>query len=504
MPTTLNGDSANKLDGSSLDFLRGLTYRHKLMILSLWREQPPEPVSGEYDYVGPLQLRGYQKVGRDFLFENKRAMLTDAPGLGKTAQSALAAVPPVLIACPKYLVDTWYEWLTGTDEKSMERNKGEVIPNVEGLVVNAVAYNATARFKRLRQQAAWTIVNHEMLRPGHAYDIMLGMAQAGEIQTLIIDESHHFKTWNAKQSKGAVELARDVERVYELTATPITREVDDLFNQLKILQPDIFTSYNRFLNTFCVVDYGMYGPNVLGVKQDMLPELTEMLDIVRLGRSYEQVGRELPPVIEKYVKIELPPEVRKIYDQVVNEYRNEYLEMKFLNYSQVMNHLRRIVTGSFKMDAVTEIINEEASWKAAADKAPSRAVVFSWYRDTAHNVAEAFGPGMFEVVTGEDAVKMRRQKALGSAHVSATIAALSEGIDLSDARTVVFAEENWTPGSNFQAKSRVVRERVGGDNTEPVILYYVMCARTVDEVIHRRARARSGTIKEVIHEALGI
>lgn len=449
---------------------------------------------GEDNYVGPLRLRNYQVVGRDFLYDNMRALLTDPPGAGKTAQAAYAAVPPVLIAAPKYLTEQWYDWLTGQDEQSIERNHGEVIPNVIGEVVlvpsGGYSNDRFAKTRKIRAGAPWTIVNHEMFRTHK--DVLLEMTY----KTVILDESHHFKTHSAKQSKAAVEIAQKADRVYQLTGTPIMREVDDLYNQLRILQPTVFTSYNKFVSHFCVAEYGQFGVNVLGVKKEMIPELEGLLNIVRLGRSYKDIGRELPPVIEKIVKIELPPEVRKIYDQVRNEYRNEWLETKFLNYSQVYNHLRQIVTGSFKIEAVTDLLADETR----------KSVIFSWYRHTAGNIAEALGETDCELVTGADTIVERRQKALGSKHVSATITALSEGIDLSDARTVVFAEENWTPGSNFQAKSRVVRERVGvgADNSDPVVIYYVMCARTIDEVIHARARARSGTIRDLIHDTLGI
>lgn len=432
-------------------------------------------------------LRDYQKDGVAFLNLRQRAWITDAPGIGKTPQTAYAAEGKVLVCVPNYLTEGWYEWLTGTDAKSLERNYGQVIPNVTGKVAIAKG-NRTARTEALTSGARWTIINVEMLR---TYQDEL-KELASSYETVIFDEAHHLKNRNAKQAKFAVELSKVIPRVYMATATPIWREADDLFMQLRVLWPDVYTSYWKFVDTWCTAETDRFGTKVTGVKKGMQKDLEAMLQVVRIGRSYEEAGRSLPPVIEKYVKIELPPEVRQMYNQAINEFRIEILETKFPNYMKMFHALRRIITGAFKTQAVANLLDDQVR----------KAVIFSWYQETAEAIAYDAGLDM-ELVTGAQDVTERRRRALADKHVSATIASLSEGIDLSDARVVIFAEENWTPGSNYQAKSRVVRERVGSARSnEPVLLYYVHCKNTIDEVIHRRSKMREGTIKELLHEAV--
>lgn len=449
----------------------------------------------------PFSLRPYQFTGIKFLQDSKRAMLTDMPGLGKTPQSAFAAVGRVLIICPNYLTEQWYDWLLGRDEKSRERNQGLAIPNVEGKVAIAIG-NSVRKYRAIvRSKARWTVINMEAL-PTHSewlcgwkMDADNKFVKVGEGQhydTVIIDEAHHMRNRKSIRAKVALQIAKQCERIYELTASPIYREVDDLYQELRILQPDIFTSYNDFVKTFCVADDTRFGLKVVGIKKSMIKELEQLLSIVKLGRSYREAGRNLPPIIETFVKIEMPPHIKKMYQQAIEEYRIEAMDEKFTNWMSVFHTLRRIVTGSFKYDAVKELLADEVR----------KAVIFSWYQDTAEAIAERFSGADMEVVSGSDKVHERRTKALGHKHVSATIASLGEGIDLSDARTAIFAEENWTPGSNFQALSRVVRERQGGNNDEPVRVIYVHVKGTIDEVIHRRSRAREGTIKDLILEAL--
>lgn len=436
----------------------------------------------------PFVPRDYQEEGILFLHGSKRGMNTDAPGLGKTGQAALAAEKPVLVICPNYLVSQWVEWLCGEDEKSRERNNGLVVPNIEWTdTVMPVQGDEQQRRRAIRFHADWTIVNIEAVVK---YESEF---KRQHYETIIIDESHHVKNHTSARARAVKRIAAGIERVYELSATPVKREIDDLFMQIHILHPDLFPSYNKFVQTYCDYEVDRFGVHVKGAKKKMVAELEEIMDVIRLGRSYEMAGRSLPPVIEKYVKIELPPAIRKIYDEAVTYWRIEELEEHYINYMQVYHQLRQLITGAFKYGTVKELLADEVR----------RAIVFTWYKPTANEIQATFGDGMVVVSGDIKDVEERRKLFRGSKHVVATIASASEGMDGSDARSVIMAEEDWTPGSNYQAVSRVVRDRNDdGANKEPVVVTYIHCKNTIDEIIHARSKKRAGTIRDVIREAL--
>lgn len=439
--------------------------------------------------MSPFIPREYQEEGILFLHGSKRAMNTDAPGLGKTNQAALAAEKPVLIICPNYLVTQWAEWLCGEDEKSRERNGGRVVPNVDWTdTVVAVQGDEADRRRSIRFHADWTIINIQAVVK---YEDEL---KRQHYETIIIDESHHVKNHTSARARAVRRIVSNVERVYELSATPVKREIDDLFMQIHILHPDLFPSYNKFVQTYCDYETDRFGVHVKGAKKKMIGELEEIMDVIRLGRSYEMAGRQLPPVIESYVKIVLPPAIRKIYDEAVTYWRIEELEEHYINYMQVYHQLRQLITGAFKYGAVKELLADEVR----------KAVTFTWYKPTAYEIQREFGEKDMVCITGDiKDVDERIALAKGPKHVVGTISAMSEGIDMSDARTVIYAEEDWTPGSNYQAVSRVVRDRNDdGANVEPVRVIYVHCVKTIDEIIHARSKKRAGTIRDVIREAL--
>jgi SNF2 family DNA or RNA helicase len=75
-------------------------------------QSPVQPTVSNYA-VGARSFipRAYQVQGIEFLRQQKRAILGDAPGLGKTFQATEAAELPCVISCPLPLVDQWKEFL---------------------------------------------------------------------------------------------------------------------------------------------------------------------------------------------------------------------------------------------------------------------------------------------------------------------------------------------------------------------------------------------------------
>ena len=435
------------------------------------------------DEVVGLNHRDYQTEGTHFLWTHKRGMITDAPGLGKTPQAALAAELPAIIVCPTYLTGQWSDWLS---EHFPERT-------------NAVARgNRFARIDVITDLTLdWLIINKEMLRT-HRKEMLV---VAPHYKTVIFDESHHLRNRTAEHSKGAAELAKIIPRCYELSATPIWKEVDDLYMQLHILFPDLFNSYWDFVDKWCIASADRYSTKVVGVKKSMIKELEELLDIVRIGRTYEQAGRDLPPVIENSIKIDFTRQTRKMYDTLKDGYRLRIQgepDVLMTSAMEVLHTLRQ-VTSYEKVDAILETIEDTESYHNG------RYVVFTWYKDTAEQIwSEVHERTGAVLITGDKSPVERRELALSGKPIIATLGSLSEGIDLSHCRMVIFAEEHWPPGSNVQSLARVRRERQVESNVEPVLVYYVMVNKTIDEDIHNINRRRSASIKELLSECLDL
>lgn len=436
---------------------------------------------------GQLIPRDYQMYGRDWLIARRRAMLTDQAGLGKTLTAALAAETPCLVVCPKYLVNQWGDFLT------------KQFPDD---VVSVATGPRKSRIAALRRRANWYVINTAMLRT-------FVLPFAAELKTIIYDEFHHLRNRKSMQSRAAFLLSeREDLRVYGLTASPMWKQVDDIWMQLHILQPEIFTSYNTFVDQFCIVDRSSpYGVKVLGLRKRMQRELDEVLKLTCLGRTYGDVGRQLPRTIESVLSVEFPDELRRKYIDTQRSFRLEAEEADErgdrtfipLSAASMMHTLRQLTAFPGKIEAVANLIED-------IDRP---AVVFTWYRDHAADVAEAIHGAV--CITGELPAEERHRLALDAmrrkATIVATLSSLSEGINLQEYRAVVFFEQNWPPGSNYQALSRVVRDRNESadsltGNDDPVLVYHVQVPRTIDEVIYRVTRKREASISDVMSEIL--
>jgi superfamily II DNA or RNA helicase len=457
-------------------------------------QSPVQPTVSNYA-IGARSFipRAYQVQGIEFLRRQKRAILGDAPGLGKTFQATEAAELPCVISCPLPLVDQWKEFLE--DQYPADPVSVAAYGNI---------VQRDAALTEFKERGGWLIMNHDLWRRAYIPDAA----------TLIVDEMHHFKSKDPARSKMLLAYSKreGVERIYGLTATPVYKDVGDLWFQLHILDPKRWSSHWDFLQRFAVTSNYGYGVKVLRTRNKAL--LDRELEPYVIQRTYASVGMQLPERIDKHVILRMDAGEKKRYDTLRDFYRlqlgDEGEFKRLFNAGAVLHELRKMTITPKKLDEVAELVEE-------AQIATSRPVtVFVWYQDTAARVVEHLSKRGIEAVeiTGELEPAKRRTLAQGSAVTVATMASLSEGVDLSYGRTVVFCETDYTPGRNYQALSRVIRHRTEGEatpdeagatNTDPVVCYWCRYAGTVDQNIFETQKARTnGSALQVLKEALGM
>lgn len=446
--------------------------------MDAFRQRNADRTSTREKSVNKIELRDYQIEMVNWLKDTKRALCTDHPGLGKTFTSLEATILPALICVPAHLVLQWTEFI---QEQYPERT----IACAKGF--------RKERELELNKNADYYVINYEMLST---------YALPTHIKTIIFDEAHRLRRRQAGLSKAAAVIANRNEdlRVYMLTATPMWREIDDIWHLLHILYPTIFKSYDAFLHMFCNTVQTPYALKVINIKQSMRKELEELLTPIKWGRTYKDVGRYLPDTIETTIKIQLPDELRKVYNAVRDQYRlmwedEEGRRRLTFQSAALMHTLRQVTANAGKVDAIKQIVED--------NKKPT--VCFMWYRDHADMVHKALKGSI--LLTGEmdprDRTKLLTKARQTKSHIVSTIGALTEGANLSEYRQVIYGEQHHAPGANYQTVSRIVRDRNDdGRDTSPVLVYYVLAERTIDEGIYKVVQRRITSIKDVISECL--
>lgn len=461
-------------------------------------ELPPVP---EFDRLSPKGLDVMPHQSR--FLESVRAghrsfLLADEPGLGKTAQSVLAAsvanAYPLLAVVPNVVKMNWAREV----ERWTPQRRATVIHG-DGGQVDAFA--------------DVFIVNYEVL------DRHLSWLGSLGLRGMVVDEAHFIKNLTSQRSQNVLALgARIREQVRNplmlaLTGTPLINDVED------------FDAIWRFLGW------------TNGEKPG--PELMEKLDatgftpadkafypeardaVISMGivrRKKKDVAADLPDKLIADLPVELDDEYgrsiraaeRELGERLAAKYRRiiEARGDKVL-YGEVDEDIVRLVAhGELEeskaqgagaqgagADNVFTMVRKIGQAKAllAADyavqlqRSVGKVVFFAKHIDVMDAAEAHFAQaGLRTVSIRGDQTTPARQQAIdafnedpGVAIAVCSLTAAGVGLNMQAASNVVLAELSWTAAEQTQAIDRV--HRIGQD--EPVTAWRIIAAHTIDTKI---------------------
>lgn len=373
----------------------------------------------------------YQLVGIKFLLENKRCLLGDEPGLGKTLES-LSSIPSDMGALVIVPASVKYNW---AKEVKMWR------PDLSVRVVSG----------RCDSLDVWPTIGEVVIIN---YDILPDTPPPEDVGLsglmIIADEAHAFKNTRTKRHKVMKSWGKAAERFVIMTGTPMTNRPPDLWGTLEVagLAKKVFGSQSNFRKLFGVVGRGGAGTE-WGMPDPSVPVL---LRRVMLRRTQEEVLPDLPPYTRRthIVSKQLDPgfleELDEIYDNVKAELDAKQLP-DFTRMAKVRSMLATV-----KIDDMLSVIKDY-------EENDTPLVVFSAHK--APVKAAASRPG-WEMITGETS-QLERQAIVERFQrgelcgLALTIAAGSVGITLTRASHMLFVDLDWTPSLNHQAECRIRR-----------------------------------------------
>ena len=424
-----------------------------------------------------MELFEYQKQGIEFLVSKHGGMLLDEQGLGKTIQ-ALEAVKKtnakvLVIVCPAIMQGTWLHHVTN------------LIPKEITTYIHSYEwYVKLTNFRGLLKE----IVNKEV--------------------AVIVDESHYIKTPTSKRTKTVQHLLSLENIVFKvlLTGTPITRDVDDLFTQLKVFYPNfcrsIFEYRRRYMN--CIHSY--FGDTFKGFKNDSAKaEIINYLKHCSLRRTKKSAGLELPSITRTPVFVDINKKVAEqsleILDyatKVINGV-DDYAEYK-TNLAEEASHIASIrkALGVAKVPQVLQYVEH------LLQSGITKLVLFGVHVDVVNLIYEALKEKYKEIKTHRiigATTNPQREKIINEFQnentpqiIVANMIACGVGVTLTKAHTVVFAELDFTPSNIMQAEARV--HRITQEHIVNSI--FMIANESLDAKILNIIREKIGVIKEVI------
>jgi len=407
-----------------------------------------------------MTLFPHQEEARDFLLDKRRAILADQPRVGKTLPAAAAALQhlPAIIVCPAIAKTVW------------EAAFNKLDPSVPVRVITGKKQAAEIICSGV------TIVN---------YDILSSVTAFTGIKTVVFDECHRLKNNKAIRTKAAMLMMKRIDRVYALSGTPIPNrpiELWPILHGLGIYRGGWFDFAARYAKMWSAP----WGLDVSGASN--IPELKALMRPFVLRRKKEDIFMDYKQPQVSLVTFDLPVDKREQSFDADALVANPNALLAFEGLAEIMRE-----AGMRKIKAASEFISDLL-------QSGEPVVVFAHHKDVVHGLVEELKDHKPVVVVGDTPAAKRTENiaAFQSGQtkcIVGNIAAMSEGVDLSAADTIVFVECTWSTSALEQASSRV--ENINKSGVKPVI-YLLTIRASLDHNVLAKVLKKQNIVNQII------
>jgi hypothetical protein len=465
---------------------------------------PMRKVSG-IEFVGTKKAQCISVDAKDHLYVTNDFIVTHNSFPAVSAGNDIASNKRKLIIAPPYLLEQW-----GTVISAYS-------PDVPWMIVARKDAPVPKEF------TGWVIVNYHMF-------MNEGMKKHPELLTyawgaVIADESHRLRGRKSQWTKNILKIKSDY--FWMLTGTPIVNNPGDLWPLLRIIDRVKFSSYWKFVGTWCETETTPWTTIIKGVNPDLEVAFADMLNNYMLRRNYETVINEefnrtgvIPawtdlPLETNHV-FDMPPSMRKAHDTAKKEWFIEHPDLDdpvaISSGGALVAKLRQLtagfvvedgaIVGELKENPKVSIISEYLD-----DHELEPAIVFTWFRGTCQMIARHLREKnddrpVYEIRGGMATTERNRLveewKTRDNGIIVATLASLTEGVNLQHSSLLLFAEQDYLPSTIQQA---IARARRAGQ-TSRVRVINVLAKDSIDTAVNKALAFRDTNIRRALLETL--
>ena len=419
----------------------------------------------------PYPLRPYQWEGIRFLVESDAVLLADEMGLGKTVQVAVSLeilrrklqLSRALIVVPASLKLNWEtELRKWTSSLSIQRVQG----------------NASDRRAYYLLPINVLIVSYEEIRldlTNLANDICFDVA--------VLDEAQRIKNPDSKSSLACRLL--NSHRSWALTGTPVENRLGDLITIFRFVKSGVL---HQGLSRY---------------------EIHSRMQPYFLRRRKSDVLKEIPPIIDQVLPIELQGKQQKAYRRAW-ERRWENVDSGSTGFSQA--NLLAIITQLKQLCNYDRESGESAKFNVllsileAQIAHDDKIIVFSQYVRTLKWLAlqiknipcEIFHGGLSQQERNKILDRFRQES--GPRCLLISLRAGGVGLNIQEASTVVLFDRWWNPAVENQAIQRA--HRFGRERPLHVIRFIVL--DTIEERISNILGEKQALFENYIETAVNV
>ena len=461
---------------------------------------PPFPPIDQYSPQDRELMRHQVRFLESVKAGHRQFLLADEPGLGKTAQSVVAAsiaqAYPLLVVVPNVVKINW--------SREVELwTPGRTVTVIHGDGDDMDAF------------ADVFVINYEIL------DRHLGWMSDFGFKGMVVDEAHFIKNLTSQRSQNVLTLAEQIRSevadplLIALTGTPLINEVED-FHAIwrflgwidedgprwelreKLEEIGVTPADRKFYPAArrAVIDLGIVRRLKTDVAKDLparrVADMPVELDD-ELGRSIREAESELGRRLAQKYRALMEHQGRSVDT-------DSDLELMRIVAQRELESSKNTKSGENVFTMVRKIGQAKAT--LAADytvqlvRSVGKVVFFAKHIDVMDTAETHFADAGLKSVSirGEQSATAR-QNAIdaftGDPDVSVAVCSLTAagvGLNLHAASNVVLAELSWTAAEQAQAIDRV--HRIGQE--QPVTAWRILAAHTIDTKIAELIDSKEG------------
>lgn len=356
-----------------------------------------------------------------------------------------------------------------------------------------------------------TIINAaELVKPAQCHVHLRDFNNIG-LRTVIIDEAQALADPKAQQTRAcwAVCHGPTVTRRLATTGTPISNNMADLFGIMHAIQPDEYPVRSAYVGRYGQQVWNAHGGyDIKGFRGDTSPELFLFLDPRYRRITKAQVAPWLPPKVRTHRFIELPPKMRKAYDEMDRRLITRLDDGTILIAPTALTETTRLLqlSSSYgtvetvqewnpelgimenrdkyllrdpspKIDELLQVLSERGPERPLACYAVSKQLInMASIRLTEEKITHG-------LITG-DQHSLERDKALDDFQAGRLACLLfndagSTGLTMTAADTVLRLQRSWSILRNLQVEDRA--HRIGSEIHNQIDIIDVIAEGTVEE-----------------------
>lgn len=326
--------------------------------------------------------------------------------------------------------------------------------------------------KSLKGFVGTVIINYDILNHWKEELIKSG------VRVFICDESHLLKN-NTKRTKAAIKIARNCEIKILLSGTPIEKNPGDLYYQLKIIRPDLFTSQLKFIKRYNSAVKTRWGWT-LGRAINMKELHETLLRECMFRRLKEDVLPELPDKIRQVIPLNITN--RKEYDAAEENIIAWIRNNTKLNIEKAKKNEQLAKLDKLKLISAMGKLKQIVEW-IESEQEITKLVVFCHHKKVLRELRKSLPKAVVissEMSNAERKMAQHRfnkddkvRTLLTTIRVGGTGLNFQEG-----SSTTVFVQLDWNSARHDQAEDRVYRI---GQEADSVRAIYFIAQDTIEQ-----------------------